>query len=231
MSYLVYKTTNLVNGKYYIGSHRGTKGDSYLGSGKLLKAAIKKYGIQNFKREILYEAETAEEMYAKEAELVSIGGDSYNLMPGGYGGFAHLNTPEGIRNRSKTFKKWYTAGAKAFRKKLQTDKVFAKKIKDNALKASQASVLKGPVCSFQGKRHTEKTKRKIGLTNSKRLRGKNNAMFGKMWIHNPSTKKNACIKNIESIPDGWIKGRRLKYGRTENTATQHWHTSQIARLA
>lgn len=54
MFYLVYKTTNLVNGKFYIGSHQTTRiNDGYLGSGKILKKALKKYGRQNFKREVI----------------------------------------------------------------------------------------------------------------------------------------------------------------------------------
>lgn len=54
MTYFLYKTTNLVNKKYYIGVHAGNVLDeSYLGSGRLIKYAIKKYGRNNFKREIL----------------------------------------------------------------------------------------------------------------------------------------------------------------------------------
>ena len=45
MFYLIYKTTNLINGKIYIGSHRTTDiNDSYMGSGKYLLYALKKYG-------------------------------------------------------------------------------------------------------------------------------------------------------------------------------------------
>ena len=50
--YIVYETTNLINGKYYIGVHR-KNGKNYLGSGKILIYAIKKYGRDNFMREIL----------------------------------------------------------------------------------------------------------------------------------------------------------------------------------
>ena len=49
----VYQWTNLCNGKKYIGSHKGPETDGYIGSGLVFKSAVKKYGIQNFKRDIL----------------------------------------------------------------------------------------------------------------------------------------------------------------------------------
>jgi hypothetical protein len=93
--YLVYKTTNLVNGKIYIGKHETNNlDDGYLGSGKLLKRAIEKYGEENFKREILFECSTREEMNAKEAELVNEDflkrDDVYNLKQGGEGGWDYV---------------------------------------------------------------------------------------------------------------------------------------------
>jgi group I intron endonuclease len=53
----IYLTTNLVNGKKYVGRcSKDSRWDSgYIGSGKLLKQAILKYGYENFKREILEE--------------------------------------------------------------------------------------------------------------------------------------------------------------------------------
>lgn len=50
----IYKTTNLINGKFYIGKHKSEKYDpSYYGSGKIIRLAIKKYGLENFKNEVL----------------------------------------------------------------------------------------------------------------------------------------------------------------------------------
>lgn len=84
--YIIYKTTNIINGMYYIGVHNN-KRKGYLGSGMHFKRALKKYGKHNFKRDILFSFETAEEAYNKEAELVShdeiISEQCYNLKLGG----------------------------------------------------------------------------------------------------------------------------------------------------
>jgi hypothetical protein len=88
MFYIIYKTTNVVNGKYYIGKHQtDCLDDGYLGSGVLLKKAIKKYGKQNFQREILFFCEDENELNDKEKQLVNYSCEnSYNLVNGGIGG-------------------------------------------------------------------------------------------------------------------------------------------------
>ena len=92
MFYTVYKITNNLNGKYYIGMHQTKKlDDGYMGSGKLIKLAIAKHGVENFSKEILHVFDNEEDMRAKEAELVVISEDSYNLCDGGKGGFGYLN--------------------------------------------------------------------------------------------------------------------------------------------
>jgi len=50
----VYVWVNNINGKRYIGSHKGTPDDGYVGSGKHFNRAVKKYGIENFTRRIVY---------------------------------------------------------------------------------------------------------------------------------------------------------------------------------
>lgn len=58
---VVYLTTNLINGKKYIGAD--SKNDpKYLGSGDFIKKAIKKYGRENFKKEILEICSSWEEL-------------------------------------------------------------------------------------------------------------------------------------------------------------------------
>lgn len=95
-NYTVYRTTNKLNGMFYIGVHK-TKNpnDHYLGSGKRLKLAIEKYGIEAFQKEVLFVFSTPEEAYSKEKELVTEevldSGKCYNLKLGGEGGWDYAN--------------------------------------------------------------------------------------------------------------------------------------------
>jgi group I intron endonuclease len=86
--YTIYKTTNLINNKCYIGVHKTTNiNDSYLGSGNVIKQAIKKHGRINFNKEILYIFNSAEEAYDKEKEIVNNifikDKNTYNIALGG----------------------------------------------------------------------------------------------------------------------------------------------------
>lgn len=97
MFYILYQVTNLINCKIYIGVHR-TKNleDGYMGSGKAIKQAIKKYGKENFKKEVLEFFEDEIKMYQREKEVINEDflkrKDVYNLTNGGTGGFYYINS-------------------------------------------------------------------------------------------------------------------------------------------
>lgn len=92
--YYIYKTTNIINGKFYIGKRHYRKRDEkwYLGSGIYLNRAIKKFGRENFKKEIIEWCSSSEEVNIREKfwinELDALNQEiAYNLAPGGEGGF------------------------------------------------------------------------------------------------------------------------------------------------
>lgn len=108
--YCIYQITNKLNGKTYIGQHKYVDlDDEYMGSGKLIRYAIKKYGIENFEKEILYSkiqlqaTANAMEIFAIE-KARKLGKAEYNISKGGNGGDLLTNNPnrdEIIRRRSE----------------------------------------------------------------------------------------------------------------------------------
>lgn len=104
--YTIYKITNKITKKFYIGVHvTENLNDGYMGSGVYLKRAQKKYGIENFEKQILDIVSSEREMYAKEKELVKISEETYNIMLGGKGGWSYARskiTCESYKKVSKT---------------------------------------------------------------------------------------------------------------------------------
>lgn len=88
--HLIYMIVNKINNKIYIGKH-STKNpyDDYMGSGKAINAAIKKYGLENFEKTILYCFDSEDKAYLKESEIVDETfvkrSDTYNMKCGGKG--------------------------------------------------------------------------------------------------------------------------------------------------
>lgn len=110
----VYLTTNLINGKKYIGMCKTTHRKNYLGSGKLLKHAIKKYGKDSFVRETLEECNSFEELsFAEKKWIAKYNADMdpnfYNIVEGGFGGCSeHMKkfwTKLSLEERKKA-RKW-----------------------------------------------------------------------------------------------------------------------------
>ena len=113
MKYFIYKTTNTINNKTYIGIHQTeNEDDGYLGSGVALKRAVKKYGKENFTRETLSYHNSFDELLEIEAKLVNedwvTDRTNYNMKTGGQS--AGILSDESKLNISKTLKLKYLNG-------------------------------------------------------------------------------------------------------------------------
>ena len=202
----VYKTTNLLNGTYYIGVHSTWNiDDGYLGSGKRLKRSINKYGKENFKREILAFFETNKESYEYEAHLVNeeLIKDELclNLKPGGSGGFC---------NDEHKFNFTHSSGPKKFSERIKFDTDFRIIHCNIASKTIKKSHIEGKIRydAFRGKSHTEETKKKMSESSKGTGIKEKNSQFGTCWITNGT--QNIKIRKDESIPEGWSLGRKIK---------------------
>lgn len=203
--YTIYKTTNILNGKYYIGMHRTNElEDGYIGSGKTLKKAIEKYGIENFTKEILHVFDNEQDMKDKEKELVIISEETYNLCEGGHGGFGYINR-NNINNKNHEHIRVLVAHKLRGRKNIKISNSLRKQYEDGT------RIKKIDPLSFLGKKHKEESKKRIGEKNSRHQQGMNNSQYGTIWITNG--KENKKISSLDSVPEGWYKGRTVNKGR------------------
>jgi GIY-YIG catalytic domain len=220
MFYYLYEVRNNINGKTYIGVHETENlNDGYMGSGTLIKRAIRKYGVENFSKVILQQFSTREEMFSKEKEIVDseyiLDPTVYNLMPGGKGGFGYINesgrngTAMGVQRRLELLNDttwmdfWLAQQRKGCVERIS--KTPAEVFSKAGTKANKTCLERTGKYSFQGKTHSDETKKIISEKNSQRMRGKGNSQFGTMWITDGNNNKK--IKNTDPIPQGWKKGR------------------------
>jgi len=184
--YNIYKTTNLVNGKFYWGVHSSLdENDGYLGSGITLRKAIKKYGKENFRRvtKLLYD--TAEEAYEGEAFIVDkemvenpasynmhLGGKGGSLPGNGNGRFGKKNSKEHIMKSvlSNNGGKGYWFG-KCLPEEMKKKIGESQKGRIGGMKGKRHSeeTKKRMSAVKMGKRHSEETKKKMSESNKRRL--------------------------------------------------------------
>jgi group I intron endonuclease len=169
---LVYRITNTVNGKIYIGCHQAVDvEDGYMGSGLALLRAQRKYGIDKFVREILFDCSSKEEMYAKEYELVEFGPHSYNLMRGGYGGA--MSAESQAKAVATRFKRgaWFSEdGIARIAEANRRLRLGTKQTEETKRKISEGC--KGKPAPNKGKPTSEETKRKLSAAlKGRKVRG------------------------------------------------------------
>lgn len=181
--YCVYKHTNKINGKVYIGQtcnkpeRRWNKGQGYKGS-TYFYLAILKYGWDNFEHEILFNCLTLEEANKLEKELI----EEYNSTDRKYG----YNLRDGGLNgkMSESTKKILAEKA--------TGRVFSE---ETRRKISESN--KGKPGPMLGKKHSEESKRKI----SEGTRGEKNPNYGKRGELSPMWGKHLSEETKNKIGD------------------------------
>ena len=202
--FIIYKTTCVVTNKFYIGMHKTNNlQDGYLGSGKIFKRSLKKYGKDNHIFEIIEYLPNLDSLVIREREIVNetllLDELCMNLKVGGYGGFINAEHQ----------KKFSTAGGKSSCKenyqnvikhhnKLKTDIEYREKFVEK-----QRDTHIGDKNVFFGKHHTKESIEKIkkALPNSS---GINNSQYGTCWITKDSSNKKIKKENLQIwLDEGW----------------------------
>ena len=215
MYYTIYKTTNKVNGKFYVGTHKTRNlDDGYYGSGKYLKRAIEKHGIDNFEKEILFVFDNPEEMFAKEAEIVNedflAEENTYNLKVGGFGGFDYINSKADTVEYKEVRRKNMIVTNKRFSHENNNRLIKAREVFNEKLRLNGGAWWN--TATFTGKKHTDETKKKMSIKAKARLSDPTkNSQYGTRWIHSLEEKRSRKIKKDDPLPAGWIEGRKIKF--------------------
>ena len=191
MYHILYRVTNVLNEKYYIGIH-STKNlkDGYKGSGKIILSSLKKHGKENHKFEILKFCDNRNDLIESEKQVVNDkllkDKKCMNLQLGGISGFDFIKLK---RQADPAFdKKW---------KKMQSEKL--KKVH----KAGKINYN-----TFEGKSHSDETKLKMSKAKKGLGLKESNSQFGTCWITKQNENKKIKKEELESyLTKGWTKGR------------------------
>lgn len=198
MYYTIYKITNMVNNKIYIGMHQTNNlDDDYMGSGTYLNRAKVKYGLENFTKEYLHFLDSYEEMCDKEKELVDkdflLREDVYNLTLGGEsGGWYYINT-NSLNNNNKTKEELAANGYNTWKKAIDSGKYneLCNKISNSIQLSYRLGNRKAGGCfgnpeirklmSERANAPKAMEKRKNTYKQINHQQGINNSMYGTVW--------------------------------------------------
>lgn len=194
---IIYKTINLLNNKIYIGQDYRNY-PKYLGGGQLIKKAIKKYGRENFKKEILEHCNSKEEMKSREIYWIQFYNSKppigYNLSDGGESTLGYKFTKEQIKRMKKvqTGIKHPTQ-SQTIQKLIKEGKWIGN---HKGYKMSKESIKKISKANTGKKKHTEESKKKISEalkgskyseeTKQKMSQALKGRKFSKEWLENKS---------------------------------------------
>jgi hypothetical protein len=207
----IYITTNKINEKRYIGKHKSVNWDySYFGSGKLLKQAIKKYGIENFTCFPLRWAWSKDELNKLEIEYIAHYKSEYNLARGGEGGnileYASEERKKEIYKKISVINKGRHHSEETKRKMSVAKKKMTEETKRKISKNKKGNKY------WLGKFHSEESKKKMSETKK-----------GKLCSEETKLKISKANKN--QIP--WNKGKTNCYSEETKLKMSETHKGQI----
>lgn len=176
--HFIYKTTNLLNSRYYLGMHSTNDlEDGYLGSGTYLKRSLNKHGKENHILEIIEFCKTRKELISKEKTLV-------NLKEIAKKDCMNLNVGGGTYNHTEETKKKISQFGIEYYKTHKHPRLGITHTKESRKKMSDA--LKGRIVWNKGKTglqfHTEESKKKIGDASKGRISWNKGIKMGKQKV-------------------------------------------------
>jgi hypothetical protein len=239
MYYTIYKITNKVNGKIYIGSHKTRNlDDTYMGSGKYLMRSMEKHGLDNFEKEIIFVFDNPELMYAKEAELVNedflAEANTYNLKLGGHGGYDYINALgiQGFANSNVARKGRESTDSilhKRYGDRWRTELANLANSPEASLKRKETRLRNGTV-SDPSPMHTEcaKRKRKETWAQTDFQKGANNSQYGRRWATDGSIV--IRLNKAEELPDGFFYGKSIKQVKIQTPSEREQEYVKLAPI-
>lgn len=213
----IYITTNLINGKQYIGKHiSSTFDEEYKGSGILLQKAINKYGKENFETKLLKECVSLEDLNQSEIEEIS-NRDAvnssyyYNLSGGGDGWSSQWASSE--------FRRMFTI-------KMSGDNNPAKRLEVRAKMCGPRKCIMGENNpNYQGKSVTAYQRGVLSQRCSTKYVGEGNPMYGKRGEKSPHYGKihiNNGVNYITIPIEDYENYQRQGYVKTRNPGTKNY---------
>jgi hypothetical protein len=219
--YTVYKITNVLNGMIYVGCHKTANlDDGYMGSGKLITRAIKKYGQENFQKEYLYIFDSPDQMFKMESSIVNeefiLREDVYNLTEGGNGSWFASNNDSALKEkRRKAAFCGFVKSALIKNQRMLVDEDYRKKITEKTSTSVKRAISEGRLSTktFSGKTHTAEYKNRMSEIMKIKQSGEKNSQFGKVWMVSScgSNEKKVLKEEVDVwLLEGWKKGRKIR---------------------
>lgn len=212
--HFIYKTTNLVNQKYYVGMHSTDDlDDGYIGSGTRLWRSIQYYGRENFIVEILEFLPDRESLREREAKIIN---EEFlkdplcmNICKGGYGDWSQVNdNPVHVKVKNQ---RMIESQLKKFRsdpeyraRKCKSLSVSMKRSHENGTSKTWKDTY-----SWVGKNHSEETKQKMRASQAEKHVGEKNSQYGLRWMTKGTETVRVSVEEANVLEvQGWSRGKK-----------------------